>query len=54
MGAAQTMTANVPNVEASPRLEVNINGKTLPLQLDNPVDIVVGKERVRLVVRRAP
>jgi hypothetical protein len=40
--------------EAAPRLEININGKTLPLQLDNPVDIVVGKERVLITVRRAP
>ncbi|HEX8163901.1 MAG TPA: hypothetical protein VF538_18675 [Pyrinomonadaceae bacterium] len=40
--------------EASPRLEINVNGKTLPLQLDNPLDVVVGKERVLIVVRRAP
>lgn len=49
-----TQATNVATVEASPRLEVNINGKTLPIQLDNPVDIVVGKERVVIVVRRAP
>lgn len=40
--------------ETPQRLEININGKTMPLQFDNPVDIVVGKERVRIVVRRAP
>jgi hypothetical protein len=39
---------------APPRLEININGKTLPLQLDHPVDILVGKERVLIVVRQAP
>jgi hypothetical protein len=39
---------------APPRLEININGKTLPLQLDHPLDIVVGKERVVIVVRPAP
>lgn len=41
-------------VAATPRLEININGKTLPLQLGNPVEIVVGKERVNIVVRPAP
>jgi hypothetical protein len=46
--------ANVATVQTSPRLEINVNGKTLPLQLDNPIDIVVGKERVLIVVRRAP
>jgi hypothetical protein len=40
--------------ETVPRLEINVNGKTLPLQLDNPIDILVGKERVLIVVRRAP
>jgi hypothetical protein len=40
--------------EAPPRLEINVNGKTLPLQLDNPLDVIVGKERVLIVVRRAP
>jgi hypothetical protein len=37
-----------------PRLEININGKTLPLQLGNPIDIVVGKERVLIVVQPVP
>jgi hypothetical protein len=46
--------SNVAAVETVPRLEINVNGKTLPLQLDNPIDIVVGKERVLIVVRRAP
>jgi hypothetical protein len=40
--------------EAAMRLEINVNGKTLPLQLDNPLDVIVGKERVLIVVRRAP
>ncbi|MDT7602677.1 MAG: hypothetical protein QOF61_674 [Acidobacteriota bacterium] len=50
-GATQPSAASV---ETAPRLEINVNGKTLPLQLDNPIDIVVGKERVLIVVRRAP
>jgi len=37
-----------------PRLEININGKTLPLQLGNPLEIVVGQERVQIVVTPAP
>jgi hypothetical protein len=48
--AADTSTAT----PTMPRLEININGKTLPLQLDRPVDIQVGKERVLIVVRPAP
>ncbi|MFN2597292.1 MAG: hypothetical protein ABR563_08920 [Pyrinomonadaceae bacterium] len=52
--AGATQPTTTANAEMLPRLEININGKTLPLQLDNPVDIVVGKERVVIVVRRAP
>lgn len=37
-----------------PALEINVNGKTIPLQLGNPLDIQVGKERVRIVVQQAP
>ncbi|HEX8685254.1 MAG TPA: hypothetical protein VF654_02095, partial [Pyrinomonadaceae bacterium] len=39
---------------AVPPLEINVNGKTIPIQLGNPLDIVVGKERVRIVVQQAP
>lgn len=39
---------------APPRLEININGRTLPLQLGNPLEIVVGQERMRIVVSPAP
>ncbi len=37
-----------------PPLEINVNGKTLPLQPGNPLEITVGKERVRIVVSIAP
>ncbi|HKG15471.1 MAG TPA: hypothetical protein VKB12_19275 [Pyrinomonadaceae bacterium] len=37
-----------------PPLEINVNGKTIPLQLGNPLEIQVGKERVRIVVQQAP
>jgi hypothetical protein len=37
-----------------PPLEINVNGKTIPLQLGNPLEVVVGKERVRIVVQQAP
>lgn len=51
-GANVAQSALAP--AAQQRLEININGKTLPLQLNNPVDVVVGKERVLIVVRPAP
>jgi hypothetical protein len=59
-GATEAQPAGTPLAASGsmpatlPRLEININGKTLPLQLDNPLDIVVGKERVIIVVRPAP
>lgn len=49
-GAAATTGASA----AVPPLEINVNGKTIPLQLGNPLEVVVGKERVRIVVQQAP
>ncbi len=46
-----SMTAYPPLM---PRLEININGRTLPLQIGNPLEIVVGNERVNIVVNPAP
>jgi len=43
-----------PATTATPPLEINVNGKTIPLQLGNPLEILVGKERVRIVVQQAP
>lgn len=37
-----------------PPLELSINGKTVPIQPGNPVEIVVGKERVRIILQPAP
>lgn len=39
---------------ALPPLEINVNGKSIPIQPGNPLEIVVGKERVRIVVQPAP
>jgi hypothetical protein len=39
---------------ALPPLEINVNGKTIPIQLGNALEIQVGKERVRIVLRQAP
>jgi hypothetical protein len=54
---ASSLTTGPP-LPATPavaqRLEININGKTLPLQLNNPLDIVVGQERLQIVVRPVP
>ncbi len=38
----------------APPLEINVNGKTIPIQLGNPLEIVVGAERVRIIVQPAP
>jgi hypothetical protein len=43
-----------PAAVATPPLEINVNGKTIPIQLGNPLEIQVGKERVRIVVQPAP
>jgi hypothetical protein len=48
---AGTNANSAPNV---PPLEINVNGKTVPVQLGNPLEIQVGKERVRIVVQQAP
>ena len=39
---------------AVPPLEINVNGKSIPIQLGNPLEILVGKERVRIVLQPAP
>jgi hypothetical protein len=54
---ATPMGAPAPPASAAsamPRLEININGRTLPLQLGNPLEIVVGNERVNIVVNPVP
>lgn len=52
-GAAQTTNAGT-TAAALPRLEININGRTLPLQIGNPLEIIVGNERVQIVVNPVP
>jgi hypothetical protein len=49
-----TTTGTTPAAAGVPPLEINVNGKTIPLQLGNPLEIVVGRERVRIVVQQAP
>ena len=49
--SAPTMTAYPPLMT---RFEININGKSLPLQLGNPLEIVVGNERVQIIVNPVP
>jgi hypothetical protein len=54
-GAVTAPATNSPSAaSAVPPLEINVNGKTIPIQLGNPLDIQVGKERVRIVVQQAP
>jgi len=55
--SAQTASANImmqPTPAAVPPLMIDINGKTLPVQLGNPLDIKIGNERLRIVVSAAP
>ncbi len=49
---ANAPAASTPS--ALPRLEININGRTLPLQIGNPLEIIVGNERVNIVVNPVP
>ncbi len=51
---AAAPASNVSPTSTAPRLEIDINGRTLPLQIGNPLEIVVGNERVRIVVNPAP
>jgi hypothetical protein len=53
-GAPAATQAATGAAAALPPLEINVNGKTIPIQLGNPLEILVGKERVRIVVQPAP
>ena len=52
--AASNANGAASTASSVPPLEINVNGKTIPLQLGNPLEIQVGKERVRIVVQQAP
>ena len=52
--AASASTTGAAAPAGVPPLEINVNGKTIPIQLGNPLEIQVGKERVRIVVQQAP
>ncbi len=51
---ASTSSTIQPPPAAVPPLMIDINGKTLPVQLGNPLDIKIGNERLRIVVSAAP
>ncbi len=53
-GTTTTSPTGATGASVVPPLEINVNGKTIHVQLGNPVEIVVGKERVRIVVQPAP
>ncbi|HEX8560988.1 MAG TPA: hypothetical protein VF668_23045 [Pyrinomonadaceae bacterium] len=54
-GAAPAATEpGAQTTTAAPALEINVNGKTIPIQLGNPLEVIVGKERVRIIVQQAP
>jgi hypothetical protein len=52
--ASASVTTPSPVAAAVPPLMIDINGKTLPVQLGNPLDIKIGNERLRIVVSAAP
>jgi len=52
--SAAGATESSSSASVAPALEINVNGKTIPLQLGNPLEIVVGKEHVRIIVQQAP
>lgn len=47
-------TSTPATIATLPPLEININGQTIPLQPGHPLEITVGKERVRIVVNAVP
>ena len=49
-----TAVTGATTAASTPPLEINVNGRTIPIQLGNPLEVVVGKERVRIVVQPAP
>jgi hypothetical protein len=51
---AATTTTLDGAAPARPALEINVNGRTIPIQLGNPLELTVGKERVRIVVQPVP
>ena len=53
-GAAAPQTPAEPATGTIPPLEINVNGRTIPIQLGNPLELTFGRERVRIVVRQAP
>jgi len=56
IAASQTTGASASRNATTtlPPLVIDINGTTLPVQPNNPVEIEVGAERVRIVLRIAP
>lgn len=51
---ARNTSPPTPARFTTPPLVIDINGKTLPVQLGNPLDVKIGKERLRIVVSAAP
>lgn len=51
--AASDVTSNArfSNAATESNMSIEINNMTLPVQLGNPIEVVIGGERVRIVVR---
>ena len=52
-GGSTTATSTISS-GLIPPLVININGATLPVQPDNPIEVKIGRELVRIVVSAAP
>jgi hypothetical protein len=53
-GTGARLTTRPVSARALPPLELDINGRVVPIQPGNPLEVVVGSERVRIILRPAP
>lgn len=51
---APSAPADARPAQSLPPLELNINGRIVPIQPGNPLEVVVGAERVRIILQPAP
>ena len=52
--APPTSPSDAPATRTLPPLEINVNGRRIPIQPGNPLEITVGSERVRIVLQPVP
>jgi hypothetical protein len=52
--SAATSSSTSPAARTLPPLEINVNGRVIPIQPGNPLEITVGAERVRIILQPVP